>query len=95
MLFVFGAVYLTFGDNWQVYAKPLWQMRSWYQETMAGGEETVSAGDSKEEGFGSISGSDSVSDSDSVSGSGKEWRIALGGSPFFAHLRVRFLSADA
>ncbi len=69
MLFVFGAVYLTFGDNWQVYAKPLWQMRSWYQETMAGGEETVSAGDSKEEGFGSISGSDSVSDSDSVSGS--------------------------
>ena len=65
MLFVFGAVYLTFGDNWQVYAKPLWQMRSWYQETMAGGEETVSAGDSKEEGFGSISGSDS----DSVSGS--------------------------
>ena len=30
-----------------------------------------------------------------VSGSGKEWRIALGGSPFFAHLRVRFLSADA
>ena len=69
MLFVFGAVYLTFGDNWQVSAKPLWQMRSWYQETMAGGEETVSAGDSKEEGFGSISGSDSVSDSDSVSGS--------------------------
>ena len=69
MLSVFGAVYLTFGDNWQVYAKPLWQMRSWYQETMAGGEETVSAGDSKEEGFGSISGSDSVSDSDSVSGS--------------------------
>ena len=69
MLFVFGAVYLTFGDNWQVYAKPLWQMRSWYQETMAGGEETVSAGDSKEEGFGSISGPDSVSDSDSVSGS--------------------------
>ena len=69
MLFVFGAVYLTFGDNWQVYAKPLWQMRSWYQETMAEGEETVSAGDSKEEGFGSISGSDSVSDSDSVSGS--------------------------
>ncbi len=69
MLFVFGAVYLTFGDNWQVYAKPLWQMRSWYQETMAGGEETVNAGDSKEEGFGSISGSDSVSDSDSVSGS--------------------------
>ena len=69
MFFVFGAVYLTFGDNWQVYAKPLWQMRSWYQETMAGGEETVSAGDSKEEGFGSISGSDSVSDSDSVSGS--------------------------
>ncbi len=69
MLFVFGAVYLTFWDNWQVYAKPLWQMRSWYQETMAGGEETVSAGDAKEEGFGSISGSDSVSGADSVSGS--------------------------
>ncbi len=42
LLTAMGAIYLASAENWRVYAKPLFQIKEWYQETLGRGENTVS-----------------------------------------------------